>query len=70
MTRYAIAPNELPDEADHLTPGKRYEVLEESDTSFYIMCDEDDPIFCLKEGCSHIEGDWTIVDGDADGATL
>ncbi len=70
MTRYAIAPNELPDEVDYLTPGKRYEVLEESDISFHIMCDEGWHSFCLKIGCAHIEGNWTIVDGDADEATL
>ncbi len=69
MTRYAIAPNELPDGADHLTPGKRYEVFKENDISFHISSDEGGLSFCLKVYCAHIEGDWTIVDGDADEAT-
>ncbi len=69
MTRYAIAPNELPDGVGYLTPGKRYEMFDEGDASFGIKADTGWDTLCLKEGCAHIEGDWTFVDGDADEAT-
>ena len=69
MTIYAIAPRAIPDGVDYLTPGQRYSVFNEDDSSFDIKCDDDDTLFCLKKGCAHIQGDWTIVDGDADEAT-
>ncbi len=62
MTRYAIAPDVIPEGVDYLTPGKRYEISDEGDVDFHIIDDEGDVDFCLKEGCAHIEGDWLIVD--------
>jgi len=58
MPTYAIPPEGC---ASYLTAGKRYEVLrEETIRGFYITDNDGDEIYCLWDGCGHLDGgDWT-----------
>lgn len=59
---YARAPQHITD-ADYLTPGKDYLVVESyGSTAFEIIDDADDQIFCLWEDCCHLSGgNWERV---------
>jgi len=47
----------------YLTPGKRYEVIDESSTVFYINIDTGVEVYCKWRDCAHIHGrDWTRHD--------
>lgn len=52
MTVYAIA--DVVPNADYLTAGKRYEVLEDKGKGFVITDDDGDRLYCLWEDCAHL----------------
>lgn len=68
MTIYAIPPEGC---LSHLTAGNRYEVLQESVSSFFIHDDEGYYIHCLWKGCPHLNGgDWQRVEEPDDRQAL
>ncbi len=68
MTQYATAPDPIPSGAPYLTPGKRYAILDSkagpASSLFSILDNDGDILICLLNGCHHLEGDWTIEDGE------
>ena len=53
------------DSVSALTSGRRYKVLEEYDDSFNTLDDSGNVVFCLKEGCGHLDGgSWQFDDED------
>ena len=65
----AAAPAKLPNTSyltpgktyPHLTPGKTYDAYNVTDTSFNIVDDDGEEIFCRPFGCAHISfQDWSF----------
>lgn len=51
----------------YLTPGKEYKVIIGNFKSFNIIDDDGDELYCLLEGCAHIEyNDWIIKSNSND----
>ena len=69
---YAVAPDELHSRITRLTPGKKYEAyfdgvytveFGDDGEGFNIINDVGTELYCLWEGCGHLNGDnWTRVE--------
>lgn len=59
---YAVA-DEVPEDVDYLTAGKEYEVTDQGDLGFYIVCDDGESAYALFVGCPHLNGgNWRIIE--------
>lgn len=59
-----IAPDDC---HEYLTAGKEYAVVESGGGNFTIIDDDGDELYCLLEGCAHIEyNDWIIKSNSND----
>lgn len=65
MKKYVESPIDIEDYdgIQYITKGKQYETLEgSSELSFRIKDDAGDEIYCLYNGCDHLNGDnWIKV---------
>jgi len=65
MTVYAVAES-VPEGCDYLTAGKKYQVFNDTGSTFYFIDDEndfDDPRVLRWKNCPHLGGgNWTRIE--------